>query len=62
MSNDISKVVSNLYKKQKDFFASQITKTNAYRIQKLKSLRKEINARELEIHEALKQDMRKPTF
>jgi len=62
MRNDVSKVVSNLYIKQKDFFASQITKPNAYRIQKLKALRKEINTRELEIHEALNQDMRKSAF
>ena len=62
MINDVSKVVSNLYIKQKDFFASQITKPNAYRIQKLKALRKEIIIRELEIHEALNQDMRKSAF
>ena len=62
MNNDLSKVVSLLHKNQKDFFDSQITLTNSFRIRKLKELKKEIKIRETEIHNALFKDMQKPTF
>ena len=62
MNNDVSKVVSFLYKNQKDFFDSQITLTNSFRIRKLKALKKEIKIRETEIHNALFKDMQKPAF
>ena len=62
MNYNLSKKVSLLHKNQKDFFDSQITLTNSFRIRKLKELKKEIKIRETEIHNALFKDMQKPTF
>ena len=62
MNYNLSKKVSLLHKNQKDFFDSQVTLTNSFRIRKLKELKKEIKIRETEIHNALFKDMQKPTF
>ena len=62
MSYNLSKVVADLHKKQQDFFESQVTRPNTFRIKKLKALRKEINLRETEIRDALYMDMKKSAF
>ena len=54
--------IDNLYQKQKVFFESQSTQTNAFRIRKLKALHKEISKREKDIYKALKNDLRKSGF
>lgn len=58
------KVISTekLYDAQKSFFASQKTLSTAFRIQKLRGLKNEINKREKDIYKALYLDLRKSGF
>ncbi|MFL2577950.1 MAG: hypothetical protein ACJ0QE_04510, partial [Flavobacteriaceae bacterium] len=58
------KVISTekLYDAQKSFFASQKTLSTAFRIQKLRGLKNEINRREKDIYKALYLDLRKSGF
>ena len=62
MKYKTSKAIDNLYQKQKVFFDSQITLTNAFRIKKLKALQKELGKREKDIYKALKNDLSKSGF
>ena len=49
-------------KNKKRFFASQTTQSTAFRIEKLRALKKEINRREKDIYEALHKDLGKSGF
>ena len=62
MKKNKNKLVENLHEKQKAFFASQITRGNSYRIEKLRALKKEIQSMEKDIYQALKKDLRKSSF
>ena len=62
MKNNKQKLIETLHEKQKAFFASQITHGNAFRIEKLRALKKEIQHREKDIYQALKKDLRKSGF
>ena len=62
MKYNSDKPIDILYKKQKIFFDSQVTIPNAFRIKKLKALRKEINRREQDIYSALNKDLGKSEF
>ena len=62
MKKNKNKLVENLHEKQKAFFASQITRGNSYRIEKLRALKKEIQSKEKDIYQALKKDLRKSSF
>ena len=62
MKHKTSTDIDNLYKKQKVFFESQSTQTNAFRIKKLKALHREISKREKDIYKALKNDLSKSGF
>lgn len=62
MKYNSDKSIDILHQKQKIFFNSQVTQPSAFRIQKLKALKKEINNREKDIFEALHQDLRKSGF
>ena len=52
MKDITDKVIEILHQKQKTFFASQTTQSTAFRIEKLRALKKEINRREKDIYEA----------
>ena len=54
MKYNSDKAINILYQKQKTFFDSHVTQSNAFRIKKLRGLKKEINFREKDIYEALK--------
>ena len=56
------KFIDNLHQKQKVFFDTQATYPNAFRIKKLRALKKEISKREKKIFKALHKDMRKSGF
>ena len=58
MKYNLDKAIDILYQKQKTFFDSQVTQSNAFRIKKLKALKKEINLREQDIFEALQSPFR----
>ncbi len=62
MKNKSDKVVDNLHQKQKVFFGTQATLPTAFRIKKLKALKKEIVDREKDIYKALHKDLRKSDF
>ena len=62
MKYKTSRYIDNLYQKQKVFFESQSTQTNAFRIRKLKALHKEISKKEKDIYKALKNDLSKSGF
>ena len=62
MKYNLDKAIDILYQKQKTFFDSQVTQSNAFRIKKLKALKKEINLKEQDIFEALHKDLRKSEF
>ncbi len=62
MKNKSEKVIDNLHQKQKVFFDTQATLPTAFRIKKLKALKKEIVKREKDIYEALHKDLRKSGF
>ncbi|MEK9603068.1 MAG: aldehyde dehydrogenase [Flavobacteriaceae bacterium] len=62
MNNKTDNTIDNLHQKQKSFFATQVTLSNAFRIKKLNALKNEINRREKDIFEALKKDLGKSSF
>jgi aldehyde dehydrogenase (NAD+) len=62
MKDKTDKVIEILHQKQKTFFASQTTQSTAFRIEKLRALKKEINLREKDIYEALHKDLGKSGF
>ena len=62
MKDITDKVIEILHQKQKTFFASQTTQSTAFRIEKLRALKKEINRREKDIYEALHKDLGKSGF
>ena len=62
MKYNSDKAINILYQKQKTFFDSRVTQSNAFRIKKLRGLKKEINFREKDIYEALKRDLGKSEF
>jgi len=55
-------VPNDIYLNQKDFFQSQLTKSIAFRIDKLKKLKKIILEKESDIKAALKKDLNKSSF
>jgi len=62
MKDITDKVIEILHQKQKTFFASQTAQSTAFRIEKLRALKKEINLREKDIYEALHKDLGKSGF
>lgn len=62
MKNKSDKLIDNLHQKQKVFFETQATLATAFRIKKLKALKKEIGKREKDIYDALHKDLRKSGF
>ena len=54
--------IQDLLNEQKEFFRAGTTKETDFRISALKSLRKEIVAREKEIYKCLYLDLKKPDF
>ena len=62
MKNKLHKVIDNLHQKQKVFFDTKVTLPTAFRIKKLKALKKEIVKREKDIYETLHKDLKKSGF
>lgn len=54
--------IEELVKRQRDYFASGVTKPVAFRLKALRTLKEEIKRREDQIHEALKEDLNKSGF